>query len=44
MGLLFVESIKRLYQNGKVDKEKIEELRDACKITEEEKIYILNIQ
>ena len=37
----FVESIKRLYQNGMVNKEKIIELSNKGKITEVEKNYIL---
>lgn len=41
---LFVESMKRLYANGKVSKEKIESLYVECKITEEEKLYILNVK
>jgi len=42
MGILFVESIKRLYENGKINEEKITELFSNGKITEEEKAYILN--
>ena len=42
MGILFVESIKRLYENGKVSKNKILELFESGKITEEEKLYILS--
>ena len=38
---IFVESIKRLYINGKVDKEKIMELRKDGKLTTEEVNYIL---
>ena len=38
----FVESMKRLYANGKVNEEKILELCKSRKITEEEKQYILN--
>lgn len=38
----FVESIKRLYENNKIDKEKIIELCNNGKITEGEKLYILN--
>ena len=41
---LFVESMKRLYINGKVSKEKIESLYTECKITKEEKLYILNVK
>jgi hypothetical protein len=36
----FVESIKRLYQNSMVKEEKIMELFESGKITEEEKNYI----
>ena len=39
----FVESMKRLYANGKVDKKKILELYVSGKITEEEKSYILDV-
>lgn len=38
----FVESLKRLYKNGKVSTEKIIELFNNDKITDEEKWYILN--
>lgn len=38
----FIESMKRLYENGKIDKEKIIKLCDDKKITEIEKVYILN--
>ena len=37
----FVESIKRLYQNEKIEKSKIVELFESGKITEEEQNYIL---
>ena len=40
----FVESMKRLYKNGKVTESKIIELFNNCKITEEEKEYILDIR
>lgn len=40
----FVKSMKRLYKNGVVDEKKIIELCDSKKITEEEKLYILNIE
>lgn len=43
MGLLFVESIKRLYKDGKIAKEKVLELYESGKITEEEKKYILDV-
>lgn len=43
MGILFIESIKRLYQDGKIDKSKIIELFESKKITEEEKVYILDV-
>lgn len=41
MNRQFVESIKRLYQNGKVNKEKVVELCECNKITEDELKYIL---
>lgn len=37
----FVESMKRLYQTGKVDEKKVMELFNSGKITQEEKSYIL---
>ena len=37
----FVESMRRLYQNDKVDKRKIESLFLNGKLTEEERKYIL---
>lgn len=40
----FVESLKRLYKDGKVTEEKILELYEGRKITEEEKLYILDVQ
>jgi hypothetical protein len=39
---VFVESMRRLYRDGKVDEKKIVELYGSGKITEEEKSYILN--
>ena len=39
---VFVESMRRLYRDGKVAEEKILELFKNKKITEEEKSYILN--
>lgn len=39
----FVESMKRLYKDGKVTKEKIVELCESGKITEKEKVYILEV-
>lgn len=39
----FVESIKRLYANGKLSKEKVVELFESGKITENEKNYILEV-
>lgn len=39
----FVESLKRLYQNGKLQAEKIVELFVSGKISEEEKLYILEV-
>lgn len=40
----FVESIKRLYEDKKVSKEKVIELFNNGKITLNEKNYILNIE
>lgn len=37
----FVESMKRLYMNGKVNEKKIVELFESKKITKEEIEYIL---
>lgn len=39
----FVESLKRLYVDGKVTKEKVIELFESGKITENEKNYILGV-
>lgn len=39
----FVESIKRLYQNEKIEKSKIVELFESKKINEEELKYILEV-
>lgn len=39
---VFVESMRRLYRDGKVDEEKIIELFQSGKITEEEKWHVLN--
>ena len=39
----FVESLKRLYQTGKIEKEKVAELCETGKLSEEEKIYILSV-
>lgn len=39
---IFVESMRRLYRDGKVTENKILELFESGKITEEEKGYILN--
>ena len=38
----FIESLRRLYQGGKVSKEKIINFFNNKKITKEEKDYILN--
>ena len=38
---VFVDSLYRLYKENKIDEEKIVELFEGGKITEEEKIYIL---
>lgn len=40
----FVESMRRLYENGKINKEKVVELFNNGKITMDEKNYILNIE
>ena len=40
---VFVESMRRLYGDGKVDEKKIVELFESKKISEEERLYILNI-
>ena len=37
----FIESMKRLYNSGKVNEKKIVELFESGKITKEEKLYIL---
>ena len=37
---IFVESLRRLYQDGKLNKDKIIILCNEGKITEEEKLYI----
>jgi hypothetical protein len=39
---VFVESMRRLYRDGKVSEKKILELFESKKITEEEKWHILN--
>ena len=39
---IFVESLKRLYEDGKIDEKKIIELGKNNKITEDEKKYILD--
>lgn len=39
---VFVESMRRLYMDGKVDTKKILELFESGKISEEEKCHILN--
>lgn len=39
---VFVEAMRRLYRDGQVNKEKIISLFNNGKITEEEKVYILN--
>ena len=38
----FIESLKRLYVNYKIDEEKVMELYKNNKITENEKSYILS--
>lgn len=37
----FVESMKRLFQNGMIDKEKVVQIFESGKIAEDEKNYIL---
>lgn len=44
MNRQFVESMKRLYKDGKVNEEKIVELFESGKITKEEKMYILDVK
>ena len=39
---VFVEAMRRLYKDGKINKEKIIALYDEGKINDEEKSYILN--
>lgn len=39
----FIESLKRLYKDGKVTEEKIVKLFESEKITEKEKLYILDV-
>ena len=39
----FVESMKRLYKDMKVSEEKIVDLYENQKITEKEKMYILDV-
>ena len=41
---VFVESLKRLYKDGKVEEKKIVELFEGKKITEIEKLYILEVK
>lgn len=43
MGTLFVESIKRLYKDGKINKEKVAQLYENGKITREELDYVLDV-
>ena len=40
----FVETMRRLYKNMKVNEKKITELFNNGKITEEEKLYILDVK
>ena len=44
MNRQFVESIKRLYANGKLNKEKVVELFESGKINEKEFKYILEVE
>lgn len=39
----FVESLKRLYADGKLNKEKVVELFESGKITDDEKKFILGV-
>jgi hypothetical protein len=39
---MFVESLKRLYQDGKISEKKILEFNENEKITNDEKEYILD--
>ena len=38
----FIESLRRLYQDNKINEERINKLFEDGKITVEEKLYILN--
>ena len=40
---ILIESIRRLYKIGRINEQKIVELFEDKKITEEEKLYILNV-
>ena len=40
----FVDAMKRLYVSKKVNVEKIVELFESGKITEQEKLYILDVE
>lgn len=40
----FVESLKRLYKNMKVNEQNINKLFNNGKITEKEKLYILDVK
>lgn len=42
MGVLFVESIRRLYKEGRITKDKVLELFKNKKITADEMEYILS--
>ena len=39
----FVESLRRLYLDNKVSKDKVVELCESGKLSEEDKMYILNV-
>lgn len=41
---VFIESMCRLYKDGKVSEQKVIELFECKKITEEEKLYILDVK
>lgn len=39
---VFVESLRRLYQNNSISKEKVDELFNCEKISEKDMLYIFN--
>lgn len=42
MARIMVESLRRLYHDGKIPKEKIDALYERCIVSEEEYLYILD--